>query len=48
MLKVLEIAFCCSAVMDMKHARDFYEGHSERTYLRTLSTQRANDSVSLL
>ncbi len=26
MIKVLEIAFCCYAVTDMKRAREFYEG----------------------
>ena len=26
MLKVIELAFCCYAVTDMKRARDFYEG----------------------
>ena len=26
MLKVTEIAFCCYAVMDIKRAREFYEG----------------------
>jgi len=26
MLKVIELAFCCYAVTDMKRAREFYEG----------------------
>jgi catechol 2,3-dioxygenase-like lactoylglutathione lyase family enzyme len=26
MLKVVELAFCCYAVTDMKRARAFYEG----------------------
>jgi predicted enzyme related to lactoylglutathione lyase len=26
MLKVIELAFCCYAVTDIKRARDFYEG----------------------
>jgi catechol 2,3-dioxygenase-like lactoylglutathione lyase family enzyme len=26
MLKVIELAFCCYAVTDMKRARAFYEG----------------------
>lgn len=26
MLKVIELAFCCYAVTDMKQAREFYEG----------------------
>ena len=26
MLKVIELAFCCYAVTDMKRARGFYEG----------------------
>ena len=25
-MKVIELAFCCYAVTDMKRARDFYEG----------------------
>ena len=26
MLKVIELAFCCYAVTDIKRSRDFYEG----------------------
>ena len=26
MLKVIELAFCCYAVTDVKRAREFYEG----------------------